>query len=222
MPKDWGAQGCVGRADARHSTAAVEYESGTNVAPSGTVVAGTPLRLVVTPRDVKDQPTAENGITSGESFSATVVLEPAERRWPPPLPPTPSRLFGGDSGQIVGYDTDIYNGGPHHGGDGAVARIRVEDSLSYNVAHNSIFVEVGWQEASIVDRVSFRCYGGFEGGYRLTFDGTVYADWQPVECQRNVLVDVSLATPVKTLKMEGRGSNWAKIGHIFVDGHRDG
>lgn len=70
----------------------------------------------------------------------------------------------------------------------------------------------------IVDRVSFKVIGGFENGFRLTFDGTIYADWQPIQHSQIKAVNISLATPVKTMKLEGRGSNWCKLEHVFVDG----
>ena len=133
-----------------------------------------------------------------------------------------AHLFGGSNGQIISYNTHIdswHQSGCAH--PCAVDNIRVENDCIYGVADGSLFVEVGWEDAAIVDRVSFKPAGGFENGYRLSFDGTVYANWQHVSDGINV-VSIALPTPVKTMKLEGKGSNWCKLEHMFVDGRPSG
>ena len=130
------------------------------------------------------------------------------------------RLFGGGSGEIVAHNARIWN---DPGLGGAVEHIREEGGLYYGVADANIFVEVGWPAPSLVDVVSFQTAGGFDGhrgGYRLSFDGVVYGEWQAVATEERTptVVNISLSTPVKTMKIEGRGDNWAKIRSVAVDG----
>jgi hypothetical protein len=129
---------------------------------------------------------------------------------------TPSwRLFGMSHGEILDYNRAIYT---HPPGQGPVANIRAADELYYDVRSSTTFVEVGWQTPTVVDRVTLKISGGFEAGFQLSFDGNAYGKRNLGRLQGVVtVVNISLSTPVKSMKLQGSGSNWAKIEHLFVD-----
>ena len=60
----WNSPGCTGRADARHSSAQFLPAADCAVAPAT-------LTLSVTPKDARDNPTAQNGVTKPSAFTVS-------------------------------------------------------------------------------------------------------------------------------------------------------